>query len=220
VKTARRPPPAKNIMTASNLGTLFTISAPSGAGKTSLVKALVEAETSLQVSVSHTTRPIRPGERNGVNYHFCDRDTFTGMLGRGDFLEHAEVFGNLYGTSQQFVEEQLGADRDVILEIDWQGAAQVKRLRPATCGIFILPPSNRALRERLARLGQDDAATIERRLAAAVSEMTHYVAADYLVINDEFDTALAELRAIVQSERLRTARQAQRHADRLKDLLA
>ena len=201
------------------LGTLFTISAPSGAGKTSLVKALVEAEANLQVSVSHTTRPIRRGEVDGVNYHFCDRDHFTAMLERAEFLEHAEVFGNLYGTSQRFVEEQLAADRDVILEIDWQGAQQVKRLLPATCAIFILPPSQRALRERLSGRGQDDDATIERRLAAAVSDMSHYVAADYLVINDVFDRALADLRAIVQSERLRTSRQAQRHAACLRDLL-
>lgn len=201
------------------LGTLFTISAPSGAGKTSLVKALVEAEANLQVSVSHTTRPIRPGEIDGVNYHFCDRDTFAAMLDRADFLEYAEVFGNLYGTSQQFVEEQLAADHDVILEIDWQGAQQVKRLLPGTCAIFILPPSLRALRERLSARGQDDAATIERRLAGAVSDMSHYVAADYLVINDVFDQALADLRAIVRSERLRMLRQAERNAERLRDLL-
>ena len=206
-------------MSMGKLGTLFTVSAPSGAGKTSLVKALVEAESSLQVSVSHTTRPIRPGETDGVNYHFCDRSEFTAMLERGDFLEHAEVFGNLYGTSQNFVEDQLAADRDVILEIDWQGAEQVKRLLPETCGVFILPPSMSALRERLSGRGQDDAATIERRLAAAVSEMSHHVAADYLVINDDFSAALSDLRAIVRSERLRTARQTLRHADRLRELL-
>jgi len=201
-------------------GTLFTVSAPSGAGKTTLVKALVDAESSLQVSVSHTTRPMRPGERDGVNYHFCDRAAFQARLAAGDFLEHAEVFGNLYGTSRRFVEEQLDADRDVILEIDWQGAQQVKQLLPDTCAIFILPPSRSTLAERLSRRGQDDAQTIERRLAAAVSEMSHYEAADFVVINDVFDDALGELRAIVRAQRLRTARQREREAERLRQLLA
>ncbi|MDP5053317.1 MAG: guanylate kinase [Congregibacter sp.] len=200
-------------------GTLFTISAPSGAGKTSLVRALVEAEPSLQVSVSHTTRPIRPGEVDGVNYHFCDQATFNGMLDKGAFLEHAQVFGNFYGTSQQFVEHQLAGDADVILEIDWQGARQVKHLLPATCSIFVLPPSEAALRQRLSQRGQDDHDTIERRMAAAVSEMSHYVEADYLVINDVFDEALAELQAIVRSQRLQTDKQARRHTDRLEALL-
>jgi guanylate kinase len=200
-------------------GTLFTISAPSGAGKTSLVKALVDAEPSLEVSVSHTTRPMRPGEVNGVNYHFCDRTAFEAMLEDGAFLEHAEVFGNLYGTSQRFVEAALAEDRDVILEIDWQGARQVKRLLPDSCSIFILPPSEAALRERLTGRGQDDAATIERRMAAAASEMSHYVDADYLVINDDFDTALQELRAIVRCQRLVTERQVERLGSRLERLL-
>jgi guanylate kinase len=203
----------------SNSGTLFTISAPSGAGKTSLVKALVEAEPSLQVSVSHTTRPRRPGEEDGVNYHFCSREQFQGMLEAREFLEHAEVFGNLYGTSQVFVEQQLAADGDVILEIDWQGARQVKRLRPDTCAIFILPPSVEALRDRLSGRGQDDDTTIERRLATAVSDMTHYVEADYVVINDAFAEALEDLRSIVHSQRLRTPRQAARQEERLAGLL-
>ncbi|MEL7044707.1 MAG: guanylate kinase [Pseudomonadota bacterium] len=203
----------------TSTGTLFTVSAPSGAGKTSLVKALVEAEPSLKVSVSHTTRAMRPGEINGTNYHFCERSEFEDMLERSEFLEHAEVFGNLYGTSQRFVEEELAADRDVILEIDWQGAHQVKRLLPDTCAIFILPPSAEALRERLSNRGQDDIETIERRLAAAVSEMSHYVEADYLVINDVFEAALNELRAIVQAQRLRTLRQSKRQAERLSGLL-
>jgi guanylate kinase len=200
-------------------GTLFTISAPSGAGKTSLVRALVEAEPKLQVSVSHTTRPIRPGEIDGVNYHFCDRKTFEGMLENGDFLEYAEVFGNLYGTSQKFVEEQLNADADVILEIDWQGARQVKHLLPQSCAIFVLPPSEASLLERLSGRGQDDADTIERRMAAAVSEMSHYVEADYLVINDVFEDAVAELQAIVRSQRLQTEKQARRRSAQLQDLL-
>lgn len=200
-------------------GTLFTVSAPSGAGKTSLVQALVEAEPSLQVSVSHTTRPRRPGEVDGINYHFCDRPAFEAMLERDEFLEHAEVFGNLYGTSQGFVEETLAADSDLILEIDWQGAAQVKRLLPETCAIFVLPPSRDALRERLRGRGQDDETTIARRLDAAVSEMSHYVEADYLVVNDDFGTALEELRSIVRAQRLRTARQARRLEERLRELL-
>ena len=201
-------------------GTLLTVSAPSGAGKTSLVKALIEAEPNLCVSVSHTTRAIRPGEIDGVNYQFCDRDAFRAMLGRDEFLEHAEVFGNLYGTSRRFVTAQLAADRDVILEIDWQGAAQVKRLLPRTCAIFILPPTRHALRQRLGKRGQDDTRTIERRMAAAVSEMSHYSEADYLVINDVFDTALNELRTILRSERLKTERQAQRLEVRLRALLS
>lgn len=200
-------------------GTLFTVSAPSGAGKTSLVKALVEAESSLQVSVSHTTRAMRPGEVDGVNYHFCDREAFEAMLTESAFLEHAEVFGNLYGTSQRFVESALAEDRDVVLEIDWQGARQVKRLLPDSCAIFILPPSEAALRERLTGRGQDDASTIERRMAAAASEMSHYVEADYLVINDDFPTALEELRAIVRCQRLATERQVRRLGPQLQDLL-
>ena len=200
-------------------GTLFTVSAPSGAGKTSLVRALLEAEPELQVSVSHTTRAMRPGEQDGVNYHFCDREHFSAMLGRSEFLEHAEVYGNYYGTSQRFVEEQLAADCDVILEIDWQGAQQVKRLLPDTCAIFVLPPSEQALRERLSQRGQDDAATIELRMAEAVSEMSHYVSADYLVINDVFDEALEELQAIVRCQRLRTVAQARCHMAQIADLL-
>jgi len=204
---------------AQPAGTLFTISAPSGAGKTSLVKALVEAEPTLQVSVSHTTRPMRPGEIDGVNYHFCDHTAFRAMLVHGEFLEHAEVFGNLYGTSQRFVEDALADDRDVILEIDWQGAQQVKRLLPDTCAIFILPPSEATLRERLTGRGQDDADTIDRRMAAAVSEMSHYIESDYLVINDDFGLALDQLRSLVQAQRLRTNRQTRRLAEQLQSLL-
>ncbi|MEM6484252.1 MAG: guanylate kinase [Pseudomonadota bacterium] len=200
-------------------GTLFTVSAPSGAGKTSLVKALVEAEPSLQVSVSHTTRPIRPGEVDGENYYFCEKEIFREMLRHADFLEHAEVFGNLYGTSRHFVEEHLAADRDVVLEIDWQGAGQVKRLLPRSCAIFILPPDIDALRNRLSHRGQDDSETINRRMAAAVSEMSHFKDADYLVINDSFERALSDLRKIVQAQRLLVARQQHRHAGQLKRLL-
>ncbi|WP_027950037.1 guanylate kinase [Haliea salexigens] len=200
-------------------GTLYTVSAPSGAGKTSLVNALLARSPALQVSVSHTTRAQRPGEQDGVNYHFVDEATFLGMLEKTEFLEHARVFGNLYGTSQGWVETQLAAGTDVILEIDWQGAAQVKRLLPDTCGIFILPPSREALEQRLTGRGQDDPAVIASRLAEAVEEMSHYVQSDYLVVNNDFETALAELEAIVLSHCLQTPRQQQTLSALLQGLL-
>ncbi len=201
-------------------GTLYTVSAPSGAGKTSLVKALVEASDALVVSVSHTTRPIRPGEQDGVNYHFVDESGFTELLERGDFLEHARVFGNLYGTSRAAVEKQLSDGLDVILESDWPGAQQVKRLLPDSRAIFIVPPSRAALEERLNNRGQDDSEVIARRMAEAVAEMSHYVESDYLVVNDDFEVALAELKAIIRSQRLATPAQVLRHAELLADLLS
>ncbi len=188
-------------------GTLFTVSAPSGAGKTSLVKALIERTRNLRVSVSHTTRPMRPGEEDGINYHFVDEPHFREMLDRAEFLEHAQVFGNLYGTSQVWVEEQLAAGTDVILEIDWQGARQIKRLLPQTQAIFILPPSRETLIQRLTARGQDDSTTIAARTAEAVEEMSHYVEADFLVVNNDFDQALAEMGAIITCLRLRLERQ-------------
>lgn len=200
-------------------GTLYTVSAPSGAGKTSLVKALVDSDNQVTVSVSHTTRPMRPGEQHGINYHFVERDEFLAMLDRDAFLEHAQVFDNFYGTSKHWVQETLASGRDVILEIDWQGAAQVRRLLPDTVGIFILPPSQQALRERLTGRGQDEQSVIERRMNQAIDEMTHYVEADYLVINDNFDEALHELRAIVTAQRQRLERQQQRHGELLQALL-
>ena len=200
-------------------GTLFTVSAPSGAGKTSLVKALVDSDSGVTVSVSHTTRARRPGEEHGVNYHFVDREQFLEMLGRDAFLEHAQVFDNYYGTSKEWVEQTLAAGRDVILEIDWQGAAQVRRLLPKTVGIFILPPSQEALRERLTGRGQDDKSVIERRMDQAIDEMSHYVEADYLVINDNFDEALAELRAVIAAQRQRLVHQQERYGDLLQALL-
>ncbi len=203
----------------SGTGTLYTVSAPSGAGKTSLVNALIERCERLRVSVSHTTRPQRPGEQDGVNYHFIDEPAFLRMLDRAAFLEHARVFGNLYGTSQAWVEEQLAAGTDVILEIDWQGAEQVKRLLPATRGIFILPPSRQALEQRLTGRGQDDPGIIAGRLAKAVEEMSHYVQSDYLVVNNDFDQALAELEAIVVCQRLQTPRQQEVLTDLLLNLL-
>jgi len=201
-------------------GILYTVSAPSGAGKTSLVTALVDSTADICVSISHTTRSIRPGEVDGLNYHFVSRERFETMLAENAFLEHADVFGNLYGTSQRWVEAALASGQDVILEIDWQGAQQVRRLLPETVGIFILPPSRETLRGRLTGRGQDDPAVIERRLAEAREEMSHYSESHYLVINDHFDTALADLQAIIRAERLRLLRQAGRQAALLKDLLA
>ena len=191
----------------TSTGTLYTVSAPSGAGKTSLVNALVERCGGLQVSVSHTTRPMRPAEKEGVNYHFVSENVFVDMLDRAEFLEHAQVFGNLYGTSRIWLEKQLERGFDVILEIDWQGARQVKLLLPEAQSIFILPPSRQALQERLRLRGQDDPGVIEGRMNAAVAEMSHYVESDFLVVNKDFDQALNELQCIVASQRLRTARQ-------------
>jgi guanylate kinase len=201
-------------------GYLYTISAPSGAGKTSLVKALVEANHNVCVSVSHTTRPMRPGEVDGVNYHFCSRQNFQTMLKQDAFLEYAEVFGNFYGTAKQWVQQTLVGGNDVILEIDWQGAAQVAKLMPQSISIFILPPSLTALRERLTRRGQDDAQVIDQRMAEAANEMSHYAQADYLVINDNFSTALADLQAILRSAHLRRDSQCQQHRALLEDLLS
>lgn len=200
-------------------GTLFTISAPSGAGKTSLVNALLaQGDARLCVSVSHTTRSKRPGEVDGVNYHFVDREAFLRMRDAGTFLESAEVFGNLYGTSAVWVQEQLDLGRDVILEIDWQGAAQVRQLIP-TKHIFILPPSLETLEQRLTGRGQDDADTIARRMQQARNEISHYGDADYLVINDDFNSALDDLRAIVRASRLERHYQQGNRGDLLQKLL-
>lgn len=191
----------------SRTGTLYTVSAPSGAGKTSLVAALIERTEALRVSVSHTTREKRPGEENGVNYHFVDEGSFLAMLEKAEFLEHAKVFGNLYGTSQPWVQDQLTQGTDVILEIDWQGAAQVKHLLPNTKAIFILPPSRLTLLQRLTTRGQDNSNTIEGRMAEAVEEMSHYIESDFLVVNDDFDQALAQLQSIIGCHRLATDQQ-------------
>lgn len=207
-------------------GSLYLISAPSGAGKTSLVKALLAASkegatgAGLCVSVSHTTRPMRPGEQDGVNYHFVDAATFKAMIGRGEFLEHAEVFGNLYGTSKLWVQERLAQGWDVILEIDWQGAAQIKRLLPNSVGIFILPPSLVELEKRLTTRGQDKPEVIAARMAKAVNEMSHYPQADYLVINDRFEAALADLQAIFRGNQLQLRVQEARNSALLAALLA
>ncbi|MGI9280880.1 MAG: guanylate kinase [Endozoicomonas sp.] len=186
----------------ANKGKLYIIAAPSGAGKTSLVKAMVQSTPHVKVSVSHTTRPIRPGETDGMNYHFTSKEIFLELMSRGQFLEHAEVFTNYYGTSEAWVRGQLDSGEDVILEIDWQGAQQVRKLMPEAVSIFILPPSKEALRERLIGRGTDDMAVIERRMNQAVNEMSHYAEFDYLVINDEFDLALRDLQTIIRSRRL------------------
>ena len=201
-------------------GTLYIVSAPSGAGKTSLVKALLEAEPRVRVSVSHTTRAMRPGEVDGVNYHFVSREQFTAMLEQDAFLEHAQVFDNFYGTSQHWVEQTLAEGYDLILEIDWQGAQQVRRLLPQAKSIFILPPTQEALRHRLTNRGQDSAEVIERRMREAVSEMSHYVEFDYLVINDDFGHALEDLKAIFRANQLLQTPQQMRHGGLLSELLA
>lgn len=204
--------------------TLFIISAPSGAGKSSLLRALLNADDSglLELSVSHTTRAPRPGEIDGSDYHFVDVDRFEAMVAERDFLEHARVFDNYYGTSRSAVEARLAAGRDVILEIDWQGARRVREQLPATRSIFILPPSLAALEERLTSRGQDDAAVIARRMRDAVSEMSHYDEYDYLVINDDFQQALDDLKQILLGEgrHLALAGQARAHAALLEELLA
>jgi len=206
--------------TRSGLGNLFVVSAPSGAGKTSLVNALLTRMAGVRVSVSHTTRAQRPGEVHGINYHFVSRDVFRELAEAGDFLESAEVFGNFYGTSQRWVQQTLAQGEDVILEIDWQGAQQIRRqLAEAIC-ITVLPPSRQALEQRLTGRGQDGPDVIARRMAEAVSEMSHYAEADYLVINDRFETALDELCAIVTASRLRLSLQQQRHAGLLQSLLS
>ena len=205
---------------SATTGTLYIVSAPSGAGKTSLVKALVDAQPQVRVSVSHTTRAMRPGEVDGVNYHFVSRDEFLARLERNEFLEHAEVFGNLYGTSQRWLEQTLAEGYDLILEIDWQGAQQVRRLMPQAKSIFILPPTQEALRQRLNNRGQDSDEIIEKRMREAVSEMSHYVEYDYLVINDDFAHALIDLQSIFRANQLRQQAQQQRHARLLSELLA
>ncbi len=192
----------KNTAAAAVPATLYIIAAPSGAGKTSLVKAVVDATPGLMVSVSHTTRPMRSGEQQGVHYHFIDQPTFQGMITAGVFLEHARVFDNYYGTSVSAVQDTLQHGVDVILEIDWQGAHQVKLQMPECIGIFILPPSRATLDQRLRARGQDGEEVIARRMRDAENEMSHYADFDYLVVNDDFDTARKDMQAIIRARRL------------------
>lgn len=191
-----------------NTACLFTISAPSGAGKTSLVKALLAKKpTELAVSVSHTTRAIRPGEVNGADYHFASLNQFESMIQNDEFIEHARVFDNLYGTAQQSVEGILDSGKHVILEIDWQGARQVKQKMPETVCIFILPPSREALEQRLVDRGTDDETTIKRRMKSADREMSHWNDAEYLVVNEDFNQALYDLECIIHAQGMTKVRQ-------------
>ena len=200
-------------------GQLLIVSAPSGAGKTSLIKALMEQDQRVEVSVSHTTRPQRPGEVEGVNYFFISTETFHEMREAGAFFEFAEVFGHFYGTSLTQLEARLSDGADVILEIDWQGAQQVRKLLPDSAWLFILPPSLEALKSRLQARGQDAEDTIDLRMRAARDEMSHWDEADYLIINDQFDVALEALQALVRSLRLRTGQQQSTLQDLIEDLL-
>jgi guanylate kinase len=202
-----------------NTGKLYIISAPSGAGKTSLVKQLRAEMDKLAVSVSHTTRPVRSGEANGLDYFFVSVDNFKDMINRQAFLEHAQVFDNFYGTAQQTVEDNLALGLDVILEIDWQGAQQVRNRLPDSISIFILPPSISVLRQRLQHRGQDVEEIIARRMRDAVTEMSHYPEFDYLIVNDDFNLALNQLKSIIIANRLSQSRQQQLLSPLLQDLL-
>jgi guanylate kinase len=200
-------------------GTLYIVAAPSGAGKSSLVNACLARDPNIRLSISFTSRAPRPGERHAEHYHFIGADEFQRMVAAGDFFEHALVHGDWKGTARQSVEPQLAAGRDVLLEIDWQGARQVRDKVPEAVSIFILPPSRAALEERMRKRGQDSEATIARRLAAAREEMSHYAEFDYLVVNEDFDTAVGEMCAIFAASRLRRPLQARRHAALIAALL-
>lgn len=201
------------------MANLFIIAAPSGCGKTSLVKALIEQTNNLCVSVSHTTRAVRPGEVHGKNYFFISKDEFDQINDNDGFIESAQVFDNYYGSAKQTVKDLLIEGQDVILEIDWQGARQVKQSFTESIGIFILPPSIPALKERLTDRGQDDQTIIDRRMQDAVSEMQHFDEFDYLIINDDFDVALSDLSNIIKAQRLILEQQTQQHQDLLKQLI-
>ena len=200
-------------------GLLFVVSAASGTGKTSLVKALLERVNNLHVSVSHTTRGQRPGELDGVHYHFTQKEDFLKLVNEGGFIEYAEVFGNYYGTAQQTVKAQLAKGHDVLLEIDWQGAEQVRRLFPESKQIFILPPSQFDLRQRLSNRGTDSVEVIEHRLSCAVEDMQQYVNFDYVIINDDFNKALHDLESVIIANRLVLSQQSARHEKLISELI-
>ena len=200
-------------------GTLYIVAAPSGAGKSSLVNAVLAKEPGIALSISFTSRAPRPGERHAQHYNFVSKQEFERMVAAGDFFEHALVHGDYKGTARQSVEPQLAAGKDVLLEIDWQGARQVRAKMPEGISVFILPPSLDALRTRMRNRGQDSEETIARRLAAAHEEMSHYGEFDYVVVNENFDAAAAELRSIFVAQRLRRPIQAERHADLIRALL-
>lgn len=199
-------------------GNLYIISAPSGAGKTSLVQSLLKHDPHIDLSVSYTTRDPRSGEQNGKDYHFVSRETFLEMAKRGEFLESAEVYGNLYGTSQNWIRQEIDRGRDILLEIDWQGAAQVRRLFPDCISIFILPPSMAALEQRLRGRGKDSEAVIAKRMAAATADVSHVAEFNYVIINNDLNDALQELAAVVLSARLRSSQQLSRHQDLINQL--
>ena len=212
---------------AQTLGNLFILAAPSGAGKSSLIKALLKKHqdtnihnNAMQVSVSHTTRAPRPGEVDGVHYHYVDRQEFQALIAQDAFFEWAEVFGNFYGTSKVVIEQTLRQGIDVFLDIDWQGARQVKAQIPDTATIFVAPPSRQELQRRLTERGQDSAAVITERMTKAVAEISHYHEFDFIVVNDDFEAALAELDAIVTGRRLRKEKQVIRHQSLFDDLLS
>jgi guanylate kinase len=197
---------------------LYVVAAPSGGGKTSLINALLEKDDRVSLSVSHTTRTARPGEKDGVHYHFVDDPAFIGLIGKNAFLEHAEVFGHRYGTGRDAVEKKLHAGFDVLLDIDWQGARQIRKSFPSCCTIFILPPSLEALRNRLARRGQDSEEVIEERMHEARAEISHSSEFDFLIINDDFDKALEDLQSIVRHRKLHRPDQIDRYEDLLAEL--
>lgn len=200
-------------------GTLYIISAPSGGGKTSLVNALIATMTDIMVSISYTTRAQRPGEREGINYHFIDEARFHQLSAQAAFLEQAQVFGNYYATGKQWVAEQLADGKDVVLEIDWQGAQQIHRLIPNCIGIFILPPSRDVLYSRLQERAQDNPQIIAKRMAQASNEIAHYKEYDYLIINDDFEQALSDLQAIIKAKRLTRANQQLRYVQLIDNLV-
>lgn len=208
------------MQTSSGVGTLYIISAPSGAGKTSLVHALLDRDKNVMVSVSHTTRAMREGEEDGIHYNFINVDSFNQMVEKGVFLEHAQVFGNFYGTSREWVDARLAEGTDIILEIDWQGARLVREAFAESTGIFILPPSKQALEERLKGRGQDSGEIIARRMRDAVSEIEHFAEFDYLLVNDDFDATLEELLAIFTAGRLKREKKQPQIANMIADLLA
>ena len=196
-------------------GNLFVVVAPSGAGKTSLVNALLEQEPNIKLSISYTTRAPRAGEKDGRDYHFVSREVFEKMIAADDFLEHASVYGNYYGTSRRWIDNELNGDHDVLLEIDWQGAAQVRRLFPHMVGIFILPPSLAELRKRLESRGKDSPETIARRTASTREDISHVLEFEYIIVNERFEAALTDLRSIVRAARVSRAQQAVRLASLL-----
>jgi len=195
---------------------LFVVAAPSGGGKTSLISALLDEDERARLSVSHTTRPPRPGEQDGVHYHFVDEFTFLDLVSQGAFLEHARVFDYRYGTGRQSVEQQLASGHDVILDIDWQGARQIRKAFPSCCSIFIIPPSLEVLRQRLTGRGQDSESVIQRRMRDAQAEISHWTEFDFLIINDDFNEALADLHSIIRSGQLSRPR----NMSQLREILA